>query len=681
MEPKLISNPVYEAMQPATLSREPVAKSTILYANRFSGVGEIKMIDEELISVMNSTVGGAGNNVLVQLKKKMSTFRNGPWYIDSRDGAVYIHNRKMSQESVYTYIYQSENGEVLYASFKTVEVFKPMAGIASALNALTKTIIHQQNQMMEFNSQPPQIESLLPTPGVDPRYPHVKKGDLERIKKTYRDRPASLMEQELARLEALNSYAEFSKQRRQRSEQMHKKYMSQSPEERVRNLNKLRDQAFEDSNHPAMFDYVIKTNPRALTSWNNYESSLRYYRDPNNPHVKAAYQEAIEEFRKVNVSTKDLPAHYSTFVRNIDTKTVTVPNYAAASGDGKFAQEALEKAKQKAAQEAINEFAKSHPELLISNPRLVHVEWRNIGQGYPTIGSSLASQQFKGVVRFCYEGYGTSNNQVTADRLLMDVSDRYAGSKYHRPQMGNAASQIRNAMSNLGRGAKEKRLQAEIRVVGNPILECMQQVNILNVGKKHSGVWYITSISHSLEHGQGYVCDIQLSKQLPKNGMKSNNSEVHTQAYTVDNDTANPQATSRSKGTSRGNGTTRTGTRPQANVVKGNHEYTYQDALNEDLTSAESAYVQARASTARSDAEASKIISSELHRIASHKMRQRAAGTNNPYAVISGTNEKGQPIVERKGSTLPVKVKPDRRYTSSNYDRCVQTYLRNKRRK
>lgn len=673
MEQKLISNHVYEAMQPATLSREPVAKSTILYANRFSGVGEIKMTDEELISVMNSTVGGAGNNVLVQLKKKMSTFRNGPWYIDSRDGAVYIHNRKVSPESVYTYIYQSENGELLYASFKTVEVFKPMAGVASALNALTKTIIHQQNQIMEFDSQPPL--QALPTPGVDPRYPHIKKEELIRIQKTYRDRPASMMEQELSRLEAIRSFTNLHNQRRKRSDQLHREYTSQSSAERARNLNTLRDKAFEESNQPAMFEYVVKTNPAALTAWNNYENSLRYYVDPNNPHVKAAYQEALEEFKKTKVNTADLPAHYSFFVRNITTNVVMVPNYAAASGDGKFAQKALEKAKQEEAQAAVNRFIRSHPDMLIRDPKIVRVTWRNVGQAYRTIGNSLASQQFKGVVRFCYYGYGTSTNTVTADRLLRDISDRYAGSKYRRPGVGNAAAQIQNAMSNLGRGKKEKKLQAEIRVVGNPMLECMQQVNILNVGKKHSGVWYITSISHSLEHGQGYICDIQLSKQLPKNGSKGKNSEVHTQAYTVDNDTANPQATSRGKGT------TRTGTRPQANVVKGNNEYTYQDALNEDLTAAESAYIQARASTAASDAEASKIISSELHNIASHRMMQKAAGTNNPYAVVSGTDEKGHTIVKRKGSYIPAKVKPDRRYTSSNYDRCVQTYLRNKRKK
>lgn len=671
MDKKIISNPVYEAIQPATLTREPVAKSTILYANRFSGVGEKPIEDPELLAVLNSTIGGAGNNVLVQLKKKMASFRNGPWYIDSRDGAVYIHNRKMSTESTYTYIYQSENGELLEASFRTVEVFKPLAGVAAALNGLTKTILHQQSQMMEFNSQPPQIN--LPVPGINPKYPHVKKSDYDRILRVYRDRPGEFIDRELQKLEAIAQYKDTLRDREKKKNQLHKTYKSQSPEERSHNLNILRDQAFEESNQPAMFKWVISKNPAALAAWNNYQNSLQYYKDSNNPHVVSALSEAMQEFKKVKVNTKDLPAHYSYFVRNISTNKVIVPTYAAASGNTEYTIEALEKAKAEEAQAAIRRFIEAHPDMLIMEPKLIRVTWRDVGKAYHTIGYSLASRLFVGTVRFSYYGYGTSTNVVTADRLLRDISDRYAGSKY-KPS-GNPSAMINNAMSNLGRKKKEKRLQASIRVVGNPILECMQQLNILNVGKKHSGLWYITSISHSLEHGQGYICDIQLSKQLPKNGSKTKKSEIHTQAYTVDNEVSDPK--NQDKKRSRAKNTSKS-VRPKANVVPGNSEYSYQDALNEDLTYAESAYIQARASTANSDTEAAAIISSELHNIAAHRMKQKAQGTNNPYAIVAGKDSKGNTVIEKR-ATNTYTPRPNKKYTSSNFDRCVQTYKRNKR--
>ena len=39
-----------------------------------------------------------GKNVLVQLEQKMKGYTNGPWYVDSRDGVIYIHNRKYHEE-------------------------------------------------------------------------------------------------------------------------------------------------------------------------------------------------------------------------------------------------------------------------------------------------------------------------------------------------------------------------------------------------------------------------------------------------------------------------------------------------------------------------------------------------------------------------------------------------------
>ena len=70
MDQKLISNPVFQGLQVPTLEEEPRAKSTVLYANKYSGISEVELTDLELLSVIESTVGISGNNVLVQLKNK-----------------------------------------------------------------------------------------------------------------------------------------------------------------------------------------------------------------------------------------------------------------------------------------------------------------------------------------------------------------------------------------------------------------------------------------------------------------------------------------------------------------------------------------------------------------------------------------------------------------------------------
>ena len=160
-EPRLISNQVYEHIQPITIEEEIIPKRIVLYANNFSGLDPT---DEELNNLLGNTVGMAGNNVLVQLKKKFSTFRNGPWYIDSRDGVVYIHNRKNSISNVHDYTYNRENGELLSATFTIQEVYKPFAGIKSALDALGKglgRITHQLDDyfLPDSSEMPPDLGS------------------------------------------------------------------------------------------------------------------------------------------------------------------------------------------------------------------------------------------------------------------------------------------------------------------------------------------------------------------------------------------------------------------------------------------------------------------------------------------------------------------------------------------
>ena len=129
MAKQVISNKVYESLQvPTEQSRNTVGK--ILYSNSFSGVAQVPM-PADLKALIDSDLGLIGNNILVQLEQKMKGYPNGPWYIDSRDGVIYIHNRKFTQEPEYNYIYQSENGEVLKVSFNMQNVKKRVKAILS----------------------------------------------------------------------------------------------------------------------------------------------------------------------------------------------------------------------------------------------------------------------------------------------------------------------------------------------------------------------------------------------------------------------------------------------------------------------------------------------------------------------------------------------------------------------
>ena len=86
----------------------------------------------------------------------MATFRNGPWYIDSRNGVIHIHNRKHPEYSTYQYVYQHENGEVLSASFRMVEVHSPISGLGGFVNAVTKAVGMLQAEIGKDNIDPPE---------------------------------------------------------------------------------------------------------------------------------------------------------------------------------------------------------------------------------------------------------------------------------------------------------------------------------------------------------------------------------------------------------------------------------------------------------------------------------------------------------------------------------------------
>lgn len=154
MEQQIISNKVYESLQvPTEDTRTTTGK--VLYANKYSGVAEVAM-PEDLKALIDSDFGLVGKNVLVQLEQKMKGYTNGPWYVDSRDGVIYIHNRKFHEEPVCTYTYQGENGEVLRVSFATQKITKRVkAVLAPSLDPDSKDLSVLSTNINEPEDKPP----------------------------------------------------------------------------------------------------------------------------------------------------------------------------------------------------------------------------------------------------------------------------------------------------------------------------------------------------------------------------------------------------------------------------------------------------------------------------------------------------------------------------------------------
>ena len=177
-------------------------------------------------------------------------------------------------------------------------------------------------------------------------------------------------------------------------------------------------------------------------------------------------------------------------------------------------------------------------------------------------------------------------------RLLGEYTSSGSGS------VSNPLAAMQQAAANIGRGKKEKQLQATVRVVGNPELESTQQFTLQNVGKKYSGVWYIKTVTHVFEHGQGYTCDLELSKQQGKSKVSGTSDEINTRNYT-----------------SNGSGTTSKKGRPKANRVSSDN-YTYQDAMNEQWTAEESLYIKHAVMSQPDETSARRVLERESYNVA-----------------------------------------------------------------
>lgn len=117
MDQTLVSNQVFDKIQEPT-EYHSILNGTIIYANRYTGLPEVPM-PQDWVDHLDAQGGGIGNNPLIQLEAKLKDMADGPWYIDDRDGILYIHNKDFQADSVHTYVYQQENGEIISVSFST----------------------------------------------------------------------------------------------------------------------------------------------------------------------------------------------------------------------------------------------------------------------------------------------------------------------------------------------------------------------------------------------------------------------------------------------------------------------------------------------------------------------------------------------------------------------------------
>lgn len=473
--PILVSNQALQKPQEAT-EKFITSTGTVLYANEYSGIGQVAMPDDWK-EALNSDYGEPGNNIIIQLQQKIQQMADGPWYVDSRDGVVYIHNRKLQEPSVADYTYHSENGELLQASFETQYVTKVLrastsTGINMNKGLQTEVVSYGQHNVrmadqtyMDYYD--PQTGSYKPQSAINA----FNAGKLsyssllalnDRVKQTSGTNKSAFTENQWKQIRAINQ-RQIEEQRRAQQEYTDKKY-----------------EEYSSAGRNAAEIYREKAITETLETKDLEANVMEYLSETyatQAPQVQAELDAAARNGTLDNILKRRFSEHPYTFLP-------TRPNDGGATVDAW--------AIHKWGQDRNGHISRDE---IDRNP-YVHRTGEMSNDGYFPVFSKKS-------VEATVSGY----------RLLRAYYSRKYG-----PSIDQDLSRRVLAAANQARKITEKKLQAKVLVVGRPSLKTSQVITLHNVGKKWSGSWYIKKCIHKIEGSSGYTTEMELTRHKRLDG-------------------------------------------------------------------------------------------------------------------------------------------------------------------
>ena len=508
MEQQIISNKVYESLQvPTESTRTTTGK--VLYANKYSGVAEVAM-PEDLKALIDSDFGLVGKNVLVQLEQKMKGYTNGPWYVDSRDGVIYIHNRKFHEEPVCTYTYQGENGEVLRVSFATQKITKRVkAVLAPSLDPDSKDLSVLSTNINEPEDKPP-LALRPPVAQVDNLMVSNITGNGFEDYRSHPTTPTEVMDAWDTQLQYnMEKTAEYKK-RVEEYEAVgpvgayeagkQRKFDEMSTEEVRATINQAANELPDDKKNA--LKQVLRNSKNGKELEANLKKLLEYER----------YLFEDEDGMEFMVEEYVDPLDY-------DPEGYASKQAGAGIASGINFQMGVLPASERGF-EALNK----DPYTEVLSGMEIDTN-KHYGQGQ--YGKKVKVRHMKRV-----------NLKVPLYKLYHNLFSRYGGADKY--------AWAANANANGGLKHTEKRLVCKMQVVGRPSLASSQIVIIDNVGRRWSGPWYIKQCTHSMDAGQGYVTNLELVKNAGKSGSVTSKSGLSTQTI-VANDAKSNSKTDKGK--------------------------------------------------------------------------------------------------------------------------------------
>lgn len=514
MNTSIANNPVFQNLQVG--EKHESTTGTIIYANKYSGVSPIAM-PKAIKDILDSNIGTIGTNPIIQLKNKLAALPNGPWYIDCRNGLLYIHNKKFNEKPVHNYVYQSENGEVLSLSFETQRRTKSLGhSIGGGIDPFSKDIVG-------VNSN---IKSPTPGPGTK----EVKKTTGNRFKV-------------VAATRVINSQAEMT---RLKLETPHINKTLQKKNAAQRKVVESQYVAYKKGNTTSkQFNRNVAASKN--TTKDKWARNIYSKLDPQDRIDLSS--SVAQEWRKShnrNTILKLVRGYFGygkhTIVTQywkeqwVDPTTYTgnntfqghAVNLSSDDITGTRSEYNINLANTSIARMRQDPHIKVLSSLTVSNP----------DDPNKTFSRHYRHYRVK-VFRLAYGRGQVDSSQIVTDWLIRLISPTATNNTSQGISGSNGGDlDISNytpgLLGNSGRSVTEKKLVVNLRVIGRPSLESSQIIHIENVGKKWSGDYYIKSCSHDMSTDMGYTCTLELNKNGEKAEIESTTTKLSTDKVVKD---------------------------------------------------------------------------------------------------------------------------------------------------
>lgn len=565
----LISNPVFYAPQ-APVQEGAETKSEILYANKFSGLDQVAMSGELLELFSSKELNLTDTNFRLQLQHILEEYdsENGPWYIEGHNEVIHIHNRKIAPSS-FVYRYQDENGEVLKVQILTNWTTGTTSGtMASTISRNKVRDITRLDLPALDITEPEEIFDQtrrirrgraiwLDTDQVGSNIPGFEH-DLYQL--SYTDAEGRKVDMGVARAsEASDFISMYPGGEASPTEKGREKMMRQQKE--WNDWQNSNQQILDDhqagkntsrTNQEKHFSNLVSNPSLEIDKWHDKiieeaQKSIGANSKEMGDEVKRVYTkiykgEALTPLeqqiadRNIYLNNPDMVATFGkphvarTFKHEFTGKGGGGGAAGAASwsyGYGKpgtvVSALTIEDLKEKMVKAGITDTftnstlggktTSSASQQVLESIQTVINQARS--SSLKDNGSTATIGQIKVIVKDGgkYEVQVTAAGTYTPIISLMD----YAHFRQKRDTPGVGGSKrarvlgMINAMKNRAKKTKHKEIEVQMIVIGRPSLEAGQYIDILNIGQKYSGQWYIKTCVHQLD-SNGYTCSLTLKR-------------------------------------------------------------------------------------------------------------------------------------------------------------------------